>query len=129
MPDESIVVTLLRSSRMFVLPAFTALVITSRSCVSPAPMVIFPSRAMISTPPTVRELAFMLTLLFSNSCFRAGDSASFGQVLRHHQRRPAAGKKRVMNLVHEGLHVEDAAAARFHEVLRFERIPAFLRVE
>jgi hypothetical protein len=61
MPDESIVVTPERSRRMFVLPPLTALAITSRSCVSPEPMVILPCRLMISTFPEVREVAFMVS--------------------------------------------------------------------
>src|SRR5687767_13905730 len=93
-------------------------------------MVIFPSSAMISTPRSaVREVALILILLLSNSCFRAGETAAAGQVLRHHQRRSAAGMKRVVNLVHEGLHVEDAAAARFHQILRIERITDLRGIE
>jgi hypothetical protein len=60
MPDESMVVTALMSSRIFVLPALSASLITSRSCWSPDPMVIFPSSLMISTPfSVVRDVAFI----------------------------------------------------------------------
>src|SRR5688572_6140292 len=129
MPDESMVVTPERSSRILVLPALTALVITSRSCVSPEPILIFPCRLMISTPSTVWEVAFICNFSFCESGVRACDAAAFGQVFRHDQRRSAAGLKRVADLVHEGLHVKDPAAARLHEVLRIERVAHFLGVE
>jgi hypothetical protein len=64
MPDESMVVTPERSSRTLVLPALTALLITSRSCVSPEPIVILPCKAMISTLSTVRLVAFMVRFSF-----------------------------------------------------------------
>src|SRR6185436_4181305 len=129
MPEASIVVTPERSSRILFLPELTALVMTSRSCVSPEPIVIFPCRLMISTPSTVWEVAFICRFSFCESGFRACDAAAFGQVFRHDQRRSAAGLERVADLVHEGLHVKDPAAARLHQVLRIERIAHFLRVE
>src|SRR4051794_40221099 len=133
MPDESIVVTPLRSSRMFVRPPLMALVMTSRNCWSPEPMVIFPSSLMISTPSTLRELAFMSLLLPPRrqlSMFAGcGDPRALGEVLRHDQGRPAAGGERISNLVHERLHVKDSSATCFHEVFWAEGIADFLRVE
>src|SRR6266540_4817361 len=133
MPDESIVVTPLRSSRMFVRPSARAWPITSRNCWSPAPMVIFPSSLMISTPSTMRELAFMFLLLpprRHRSMFAAcGDPGSLGEVLRHDQGRPAAGSERISDLVHERLHIKNPAATCFHEVFGAQGIADFLRVE
>src|SRR5436190_3661419 len=133
MPDESIVVTPLRSSRMFVRPLARAAEMTSRSCWSPEPMVIFPSSLMISTPSTVREVAFMFLLLPPKrhySMFAArGDPGSLGEVLRHDQGRPAAGSERIADLVHERLHIKNTAPTCFHEVFGAEGIADFLRIE
>src|ERR1700686_848941 len=104
MPDESIVVTPLMSSRILFFPWLSALVMISRSCWSPEPMVIFPSSLMISTPFTLRELAFIIVSSYLAGC----DSGTLGQVLRHQQRGSSAGVERVVHLVHERFHIEDA---------------------
>src|SRR5712664_3550302 len=122
MPDESIVVTPERSSRIFLL---SALAMTSRSCWSPAPIVILPSTLMIAIPFTSRVVAFISLLLClyprharrrtrKISGFAAGYAGSFGQVFGHDQRGAAAGLERVTDMVHEGTHVEDSAPASFH---------------
>src|SRR5947209_6471685 len=135
-PDESMVVTPERSSRILLLEAPA---ITSRSCWSPAPIVILPSTLMMAMPFTSRVVAFISLLLCllprgnprtrKISGFAAGDTGSFGQVFRHHQRSPAARLERIADLVHERAHVEDAAPAGLHQVLRIERIADLLRIE
>src|SRR5258706_109848 len=136
MPDESIVVTPERSRRILLLEAPA---ITSRSCWSPAPIVILPSTLMIAMSFTSRVVAFISLLLCllprgrprtrKISGFAAGDTASFGQIFGHDQRSSAAGVERIADLVHERAHVEDAAAARLHQILRVERIADLLRIE
>src|SRR5216684_7588184 len=137
MPDESIVVTPERSSRIFWL---FALAMTSRSCWSPAPIVILPSTLMIAMPFTSRVVAFISLLLClyprHASCrtrkisgFAAGDAGSFGEVLGHDQRGAAAGLKAVTDLIHECAHIEDSTPAGFHQILWIERVADLLRIE
>src|SRR5689334_21190114 len=89
-------------------------------------MVIFPSSLMMSTPFTLREVAFISFLSLS---FRARDAAPLREVLRHDERGSATLIERVVDRVHERFHVEDAAAARFHEVLFVERVAHLRWVE
>src|SRR5260221_2314488 len=81
---------------------------------------------MISYPEGSRPPAMGL---WSSGFAAAGDAAAFGEILGHHARGPAAGLERIADFVHEGLHVEDSAAARFHQILWIQRIAHLLRVE
>src|SRR5436305_6556216 len=89
-------------------------------------MVIFPSSLMLSTPFTLREVAF---ISFLSLRFRACDAAPLRKVLRHDERGAATRMERVVDLIHERFHVEDAAAARFHQILFVERIAHLRGVE
>ena len=42
---------------------------------------------------------------------------------------PPPASKRIADLVHEGAHVEDSAAARFHQVLRVQGVAHRLRIK
>src|SRR5258706_13980288 len=89
-------------------------------------MVILPSSLMMSTPFTLREVAF---ICFLSLRFGGGDAAPLREVLRHDERGAASGMERVVDFIHERFHVEDAAAARFHQILLIERVAPFRGVE
>src|ERR1051326_4159409 len=94
--------------RMSFLPASRSRVIVSRSWMSPDPIVIFPLSSMIDTFPESRTVAFMP---ISSLLWLLGHQLLFQHDLR------AAEREIVSHIVHERLHVENAAPGRLQPVL------------
>src|SRR5579885_671777 len=103
--------------RSFFAPSETACCTALRSSRSPEPIVILPSRSRIVTPSLCLADTFirsLLTLDLLPLC-RTRRRAAEALAQRHHG--PAAGAEAVVDLVHEALHKEDAAAVRLQQVL------------
>src|SRR3954467_11418018 len=58
-----------------------------------------------------------------------GEMSSGTELLHHADFHAAAGRPRELHVVHEAAHEEDAAAARFQDVLGGERVGDVPRVE